>query len=138
MENTLRNLFLKDGISLSPIGVFNFAYAKGDALWLVAQLTSLGISITGGDVLYFDDSKNRYKYFGTENWSHECAPNMTKDACVVEANSQAANYISSFCLREGDTRKIAFSLVVDISSNEWRDMFEDIFSFQKIENSDAV
>lgn len=131
MNNDLKSIILNNSISLNKIGSFNFAYAKDDALILISKLFNLGIPIIGGDILYFNETS--YMYSGTENWSIDQRERESKEAYRDRSYLEAIKYISSFNLPENDSRKYVFEIVLDIPNEQRKEMFGDIFGFDKLD-----
>lgn len=128
MNTTLKEIILTNAISLNSIGSFNFAYSKEDALVLAARLFVLGVPVLGGEVL-FSDTVQRFKFDGA--WGVNREQNDSDEDYLKKTYLDTVIYISNFDISSED-KKYVFQVTSDIPADDWKEMFGDIFGFDKM------
>lgn len=84
---------LSKGISLSPIGVNNFAFSKELALDVLEELRSLGVAILGGDVYVESGGMFESNY---DNWYCKKLDDESVQDFVARSGRDAEKYIQGY------------------------------------------
>lgn len=97
---------LEKGISLSNIGIDNWALSKDQAILAIDEFEKLKIPVLGGDVYEMVGGSLELIY---DNWY--CNQNVDEDLehYVVRSTSRARNYIKGYNNPRG--REVFFTLV---------------------------
>lgn len=130
MNINLKQILSNNAISLNSIGSFSFAYAKEDALILVAKLFVLGIPILGGEVL-FSNTEQRFKFDGA--WGINREQNESDEDYLKKTYINTIIYISKFDVLD-DKKQYVFEITPAIPVDEWKEMFGDVFGFDKVDS----
>ncbi len=99
---------LMRGISLSSVGVNNWALDRDQAILTIDRLESLNIPILGGDVYEIVDDRMESNY---DSWHCDRNPEEGIDEFVERSAGCARKYISNYNNPRG--RKTYFVLVAD-------------------------
>lgn len=100
---------LKNGHSLSQIGVHNWALEKGAALSALDKLEELQVPVLGGDVCELINGVIQYNY---DNWYCEQMEGESKSDFITRSIDKAEEYIKNYSSKDQD--RIFFSFVLEV------------------------
>ena len=101
---------LSKGVSLSKLGVNNWALGRTEAIEAIDRLAGIGVGVLGGDVYRWEGNTPVPTY---DNWYCEPASHEARNAFVERSAHMARQYIGSYEAATGQER---FVIVPDVSS----------------------
>ncbi len=107
-DKNLRQMIMKDAISLEVLGVNEYAWQKQHVLALITSLMNENITILGGDV-YVTDTSGRI-IPSSESWSCSIEAGESRESFCYRSKKEALAYIRAFP-NEAVNGNFLFSLV---------------------------
>ena len=95
-------------ISLSELGIVDYAWAEEDAIVILGTLREGNIAVLGGDVYKLVDGDRVESTF--DSWYLDKEPEWSWEYYVVQSSNHTRHYIVSYCERNIGTNFI-FNLV---------------------------